>query len=582
MDPAVVAAAATAWQPDDVDLELLCGVAAVDGGDSDGETVASATTKRSAARAEAAAAATAAADAARRLRLARQRTKRARFPRRDRGPHLVDAQTLARDGDACERARRRALGRSARGDALGAAAELRVAAELCADRVGAAELHAALASALLDGGDAPRAVAACRRGEAALDALGATSGARAAVARAALVGCHGVACGKLARHDEGAALCARAADLAAPHAATHATARSVAAEASYGLGVCRLGACRHGDAYRAFAKGLLASRVCNDAHTAPTAPASPGAFDAAGALRREVAKRGAYYPRVAGATLAAVAAALAGGAAGDVPETAPGVAEASWLVAHGVRRPEAHGVGADEFAGDALVGKLMREPSYDLVFATVAPVAPPADCARLVALAEAADAWRDDRHGAVPTTDVALADLGGEALALFNGLLASALLPLAARTFGESRRFRVHDAFLVKYDAAGGQVDLPVHADQADVSLTVALNGLGDYDGGGTRFEAADGTARRAPPAVPNDALAPPLTRAAPPRPAAGGVVRPDVGEVVVFASRLRHAAAPITRGRRYVLAVFLYDHDAAAAAAPQPPRVAAWPRWGR
>ena len=98
----------------------------------------------------------------------------------------------------------------------------------------------------------------------------------------------------------------------------------------------------------------------------------------------------------------------------------------------------------------------------------------------------------------MPTTDVALADLGGEALALFNGLLASALLPLAARTFGESRRFRVHDAFLVKYDAAGGQVDLPVHADQAHVSLTVALNGLGDYDGGGTRFEAADGTARRA------------------------------------------------------------------------------------
>ena len=58
---------------------------------------------------------------------------------------------------------------------------------------------------------------------------------------------------------------------------------------------------------------------------------------------------------------------------------------------------------------------------------------------------QAADAWRDDRHGAVPTTDVALADLGGEALALFNGLLASALLPLAARTFGESRRFRVHE-----------------------------------------------------------------------------------------------------------------------------------------
>jgi hypothetical protein len=53
-------------------------------------------------------------------------------------------------------------------------------------------------------------------------------------------------------------------------------------------------------------------------------------------------------------------------------------------------------------------------------------------------------------------------------------------------------RVAVHDAFIVKYrqdpKCATSQRHLPLHADQSTHSLTIALNPLGDYEGGGTYF----------------------------------------------------------------------------------------------
>ncbi|CAM9553005.1 unnamed protein product, partial [Ectocarpus sp. 8 AP-2014] len=50
------------------------------------------------------------------------------------------------------------------------------------------------------------------------------------------------------------------------------------------------------------------------------------------------------------------------------------------------------------------------------------------------------------------------------------------------------RRLRVHDAFVVRYDAAA-QRSLPLHTDQGELSLTISLNGTDEYEGGGTWFE---------------------------------------------------------------------------------------------
>ena len=120
-----------------------------------------------------------------------------------------------------------------------------------------------------------------------------------------------------------------------------------------------------------------------------------------------------------------------------------------------------------------------------------------------------------------------------ETLAWFNGVMASRVAPMVAAQFGVgAAAVRVHDAFLVRYEA-GAQALLPMHSDESEVSLTIALNALGEYDGGGTYF--AD------------------LREA----------VRPEQGHALAFDGSLFHGGEPIVRGVRYIIAAFLYTERA-------------------
>ena len=103
---------------------------------------------------------------------------------------------------------------------------------------------------------------------------------------------------------------------------------------------------------------------------------------------------------------------------------------------------------------------------------------------------------------------------------------------------------------MVRYDAAA-QRSLPLHQDDSHLSLTIALNSGDEFDGGGTGFADVRGGSRVAP-----------------------LVVRPDLGHAVAFPGGLWHGGEPITRGRRYVIAAFLWvasEAEAEAAAPPQP-----------
>ena len=82
---------------------------------------------------------------------------------------------------------------------------------------------------------------------------------------------------------------------------------------------------------------------------------------------------------------------------------------------------------------------------------------------------------------------------------------------------------------------------LDVHQDTTDFTFTIALNGLDEYEGGGTIF----------PQLRPVDA--PPDT------PYASTVVRPDVGCVASFSGRLHHGGNAITAGTRYIIPLFIY-----------------------
>ncbi|CAN0428593.1 unnamed protein product, partial [Laminaria digitata] len=86
----------------------------------------------------------------------------------------------------------------------------------------------------------------------------------------------------------------------------------------------------------------------------------------------------------------------------------------------------------------------------------------------------------------------------------------------------------IHDAFIVRYEE-GKQRHLPLHRDQSTHSFTIALNGLGEYTGGGTFF------------------------------PCLGRSLRPPEGHTLSFGGGILHGGDPLIRGVRYIIACFCY-----------------------
>jgi hypothetical protein len=81
-----------------------------------------------------------------------------------------------------------------------------------------------------------------------------------------------------------------------------------------------------------------------------------------------------------------------------------------------------------------------------------------------------------------------------------------------------------HKAFIVRYDAEGGQASLPLHRDQSIMSFTIGLSPCSEYVGGGTYFTALQ------------------------------SAVNVEQGHALLFAGALEHAGACITEGTRYIL----------------------------
>jgi hypothetical protein len=170
-------------------------------------------------------------------------------------------------------------------------------------------------------------------------------------------------------------------------------------------------------------------------------------------------------------------------------------------------------------------------------YVSVAPLMPAAECARAIADAEAhvaaeqAGSWATQRHFAVPTTDLQVCAVP-RLLEWFGAALRERIFPALGAQYGVvPGRMRVIDAFLVKYEAKGGQVSLPLHSDQSEYSLTMPLNEQAEFEGGGTYFAGL------------------------------GRALNCCAGGIVAFPGRLTHGAAPITAGVRYVIVAFLYEH---------------------
>ena len=184
-----------------------------------------------------------------------------------------------------------------------------------------------------------------------------------------------------------------------------------------------------------------------------------------------------------------------------------------------------------------------------------------AECAEWVAAAEAAASarggWTTSRHYAVPTTDIPVHAVPA-LLPRWNALMRDKMAALLAAACPDQvvgpHRVRVHDAFVVRYSAEA-QHHLPTHADQSLLSVTLALNGTEEYEGGGTVFSD----------------LCVPIVESGGCGGNGGGrgsgfgsgvdrlVARPGAGHAAAFMGSLQHGGAPTTAGTRYIVAAFLF-----------------------
>jgi tetratricopeptide (TPR) repeat protein len=139
--------------------------------------------------------------------------------------------------------------------------------------------------------------------------------------------------------------------------------------------------------------------------------------------------------------------------------------------------------------------------------------------------------WTTSRHYAVPTYDIPVHQVP-KLLNWFVDWFRNDAVPLLQTQFQTDHHFYVHDAFLVRYSACSSSQFLPIHYDESTHSLILALNS--DFEGGGTYFYSQDKT------------------------------IIPSCGSLVSFrGNQLLHGGNVVTKGERYILAIFLYmDKD--------------------
>lgn len=180
-------------------------------------------------------------------------------------------------------------------------------------------------------------------------------------------------------------------------------------------------------------------------------------------------------------------------------------------------------------AGDASVQPLQ------LVHQSAVPLFSAEECAAVVSESESVSVqmggWTSQRHFNHPTTDIPMARLPRTRKWL-NTALQDRIYPFLGSCFEDAlpdkRALRVADAFVVKYNASGGQTFLSPHRDGSVLSFNVALNDIEEYEGGGTWFEGL------------------------------GRSLAIERGHVCAHASGVFHGGHPITHGVRYILVGFV------------------------
>ena len=188
-----------------------------------------------------------------------------------------------------------------------------------------------------------------------------------------------------------------------------------------------------------------------------------------------------------------------------------------------------------------------------IISASKQPILTKEACSFLIQSAKDAAAkrggWTTDRHVHAPTCDIPAFELDPSAVRWVRRGFHSVLLPLVASALPSelglsANNLRIQDCFVVRYDGkeegqgsiqnsdgdnGPGFASLKPHEDESLVSLTIALNDMSDYDGGGLFIAST------------------------------GDLLNGDAGTVLSFVGGLVHGGYPVTSGTRWILTVFLY-----------------------
>ena len=143
--------------------------------------------------------------------------------------------------------------------------------------------------------------------------------------------------------------------------------------------------------------------------------------------------------------------------------------------------------------------------------------------------------WSTGRHHLYPTTDQPAVDLPSGMGEVALNLATRVILPSIALAFDTPlQRLSFKDMFIAKYEPTG-QPGLGKHTDGSAFSFNMLLSDPKlDFEGGGTWIEPV-------------------------------GLVRPEMGEVLIHRGSILHEGCPVTKGTRYVLVGFVQSDDSCA-----------------
>lgn len=152
---------------------------------------------------------------------------------------------------------------------------------------------------------------------------------------------------------------------------------------------------------------------------------------------------------------------------------------------------------------------------------------------KAIKAAEEYNSWTTGRHHLYPTTDIPAINLPNGMGKATLDLATRVILPSIAFAFDTPlERLNFKDMFVAKYEPKG-QPGLGRHTDGSAYSFNMLLSDpKGDFEGGGTWIEPV-------------------------------GLVKPEMGDVLMHRGSILHEGCPVTDGARYVLVGFVQSDDA-------------------